>query len=180
MVKGTSCWKRRKLQPQSILTFTLETTWNIWNYRTKPKNEKLKEITEQNTARATPKSNLTRLQKHCLQKIMSDKCYIVCLSDKNLGPVLMECRKYFECCLSDHLLCSNTYIQLTEKEATEQMLHTRKALLQLWLNHRNDLTETENTYFRCNANKTSSTTILYHYKNPQTTLQNSTYSQLCW
>jgi hypothetical protein len=114
--------------------------------------EKLKEITKQNTEKATPKSNLTRLQKNCLQKIMNDKRYIVCLSDKNLGPVLMERRTYFERCLSDHLLCSNTYVQLTEKEATEQILHTRKTLLQLRLNYRKDLTETENTYFRRNAN----------------------------
>jgi len=83
---------------------------------------------------------------------MNDKRYIVCLSDKNLGPVLMERRTYFERCLSDHLLCSNTYVQLTEKEATEQILHTRKTLLQLRLNHRKDLTETENIYFRRNAN----------------------------
>ena len=35
--------------------------------------EKLKEIVKQNTEKTTPKSNLTRLQKNCLQKIMNDK-----------------------------------------------------------------------------------------------------------
>jgi len=72
-----SCWKPP--EAPSIIEQSLKTF-----------GEKLKEITEQNTARATPNSNLTRLQKNCLQKMLNDKCYIVCLSDKNLGSVLME------------------------------------------------------------------------------------------
>jgi hypothetical protein len=64
----------------------------------------------------------------------------------------MERSTYFKRCLSDHLLCRDTYVQLTEEEATEQVQRTRTTLLQLRLTHRNDLTEAENTYFRRNAN----------------------------
>jgi len=108
----------------------------------------LKEETNKNAMTTTPKSNLTKLQQSCLEKIKNNCRYIVCLSNKNLGPVIMECSTYFERCLSDHLLCNSMYKQLTENEAIERVQNTRCTLLQLCLNQRNDLTETENTYFR--------------------------------
>jgi hypothetical protein len=114
--------------------------------------KQLTEITKHNNANSTSRSNLSRLQKNCLKKIMSDRCFIVCLSDKNLGPVLMERNTYLERCLTDHLLCTDTYIQLTENDATNLVQRTRSNLLQLRLKHRNDLTEAENTFFRRNAN----------------------------
>jgi hypothetical protein len=98
------------------------------------------------------KINLTKLQTKCLKTFVNDRRFMICLSDKNLGPVIMERSTYFKRCLSDHLLCRDTYVQLTEEEATEQVQRTRTTLLQLRLTHRNDLTEAENTYFRRNAN----------------------------
>jgi len=114
----------------------------------------LTEEKNKNAITTISKSNLTKLQQSCLEKIKNDRRYIVCLSDKNLGPVILERSTYFERCLSDHLLCNSTYRQLTENEATERVHNTRRTLLQLRLNHRNDLTEAENTYFRRNANLT--------------------------
>ncbi len=54
-------------------------------------------------------------------------------------------------CLADHLNCRTTYVQLTEEESTERVNRTRHTLLQLWLDHRKDLTNAENTYFQRNA-----------------------------
>jgi hypothetical protein len=47
-----------------------------------------------NTMTTTPKSNLTKLQQSCLKKIKNDRRYIVCLSDKNLGAVIMEDKRW--------------------------------------------------------------------------------------
>ena len=95
-----------------------------------------------------PKSNLTRLQYNCLQSIKNDHCFIICMSDKNLGPVIMECATYLEKCLTEHLLCTDTYLQLTKEDATERALHTRRILNQIRLKHRTDLSDAENLYFQ--------------------------------
>ncbi|MFN9981093.1 MAG: hypothetical protein ACK53Y_14300, partial [bacterium] len=58
-----------------------------------------------------PISNLTRLQYHCLHSIKNNNKLIVCSSDKNLGPVIMERETYLKKCLEEHLLCPCTYIR---------------------------------------------------------------------
>jgi hypothetical protein len=108
--------------------------------------------TAQNRTKKGNKTNLTKLQIKCLKTFVSDRHFIICLSDQNLGPVIMECFTYYKRCLSDHLPCKDTYVQLTEEKATKQVQCTRTMLLQLRLNYQNDLTEAENTYFRRNAN----------------------------
>jgi hypothetical protein len=110
------------------------------------------EIAQGTATKGNKKTNLTKLQIKCLKTFVSDRRFMICLSDKNLGPVIMERSTYFKHCLADHLLCKDTYVQLTEEEATKQVQRTRTMLLQLRLNHRNDLTEAENAYFRRNAN----------------------------
>ncbi len=111
---------------------------------------KLEETVQNNIT--IPKTNLSRLQYTCLRNIKNDHRFIVCLSDKNLGPVIMEHTTYFQRCLKDHLNCRTTYVQLTEEEATERVNRTRQILLQLRLDHRKDLSDAENTYFWRNAN----------------------------
>jgi hypothetical protein len=79
----------------------------------------------------SPETNLSKLQHNCLQNIKYDHIFIICLSDKNLGPVIMECATYFQCCLEDHLNCHTTYVRLTEEEAIERVSRTRQTLIQL-------------------------------------------------
>jgi hypothetical protein len=110
---------------------------------------RVKNLIRNNTT--TKKSNLTKLQYTCLKKIKNNKRFIVCLSDKNLGPVIMERASYFKHCLEDHLYCRTTYRQLTEEKATEMVSHIRHTLTQIRLNHRKDLSDSENTYFQRNG-----------------------------
>ncbi len=63
----------------------------------------------------------------------------------------MERDTYFKHCLEDHLYCRTTYKQLTEEEAVERVCHTRHILNQIRLNHRKDLSDSENKYFQRNA-----------------------------
>ncbi len=107
---------------------------------------KAKELVSNNTSQ--PKSNLRKLQYTCLKKIKNDKRFIICLSDKNLGPVIMERDTYFKHCLEDHLYCRTTYRQLTEEEATQRVSLTRRILNQLRLDHHKDLSDSENKYFQ--------------------------------
>jgi len=95
-----------------------------------------------------PKSNLTKIQYRCLHSLKNNNELIVCMSDKNLGPVIMERETYLSKCLQEHLLCQRTYIRLTEEEALQKIRNTRINLNQVRLNHRKDLTDAENQYFQ--------------------------------
>jgi hypothetical protein len=112
-------------------------------------SSKIKELVRNN--KTAPRSNLSKLQYTCLKNIKNDRRFIICLSDKNLGPVIMERDTYFKRCLEDHLYCRTTYRQLTEEEATEKVSHTRRTLTQIRLNHRKDLSDSENKYFQRNG-----------------------------
>jgi hypothetical protein len=70
------------------------------------------------------------------------------MSDKNLGPVIIERATYLRKCLDDHLLCPRTYVRLNAEEATQKVLSTLCTLNQVQLDHRKDLTEAENQYFQ--------------------------------
>ncbi len=78
---------------------------------------------EQN--KSCPNTNLTRLQHHCLKAIKDDDRFIICMSDKNLGPVIMERATYLRKCFEEHLLCPRTYLRLSKEEATEKLHSTR-------------------------------------------------------
>jgi len=95
-----------------------------------------------------PRANLTKLQHCCLHSIKNNNKLIVCLSDKNLGPVIMERETYLKKCLTEHLLCPRTYVRLTEEEALQKLRDTRCKLNQIRLNYRKNLTDAENTYFQ--------------------------------
>jgi hypothetical protein len=70
------------------------------------------------------------------------------MSDKNLGPVIMERETYLSRFLYEHLLCPRTYIRLSEEEALQKIRNTRIKLNEVRLHHRNELTATENQYFQ--------------------------------
>jgi hypothetical protein len=95
-----------------------------------------------------PRSNLTKLQYRCLHAIKNNNDLIICMSDKNLGPVIMERETYLSRCLYEHLLCPRTYIRLSEEEALQKIRNTRIKLNEVRLHHRNELTAAENQYFQ--------------------------------
>ncbi len=96
-------------------------------------------------------SNLTRLQYNCLQLLKDDHHFIFCLTDKNLGSVVMEHSRYFERCFTEHLNCHTTYQQLEKTETLEKVRQTCITLNNIRLQHRDSLTEAENLYFQCTA-----------------------------
>jgi hypothetical protein len=96
------------------------------------------------------RSNLTRLQYNCLQSLKDDHRFIICLSDKNLGPVIMERSTYLERCFTKHLYCRTLYQQQLEKtEALEKVRQARITLNSIRLQQHDSLTEAENLYFQC-------------------------------
>jgi hypothetical protein len=96
-------------------------------------------------------TNRIKLQYHCLHSIKNHHRLIVCMSDKNLGPVRMERYTYIHRCLHEHLLCQRTYVRLTEAEALQKLQSTKRILNETRLHHRTDLSDAENTYFKCAA-----------------------------
>ena len=64
----------------------------------------------------SPETNLSKLQHNCLQNIKYDHIFIICLSDKNLGPAIMNTLDYINLVLKEYLL-TKTYRQLSPTEA---------------------------------------------------------------
>ena len=62
-------------------------------------------------------SNLTRLQKLHINILCNNKDYIVLMSDKNLGPSIIEQKEYIKLALNEHLLQVETYTNLQKEEA---------------------------------------------------------------
>jgi hypothetical protein len=59
--------------------------------------------------RARPRSNLSSLQHRQIQMIRNDRRFIVCLTDKNLGPAILERRQYIQRVHQDHIGHADTY-----------------------------------------------------------------------
>jgi len=105
-------------------------------------SESLQKNIKTNTTRA--RINLTKLQYSCLHSIKNNNQLIVCPSDKNLWPIIMDRAEYFQRYLYKHLLYPHTYVRLTGEEALQKVRNTRCTLNQVRLNNRTKLTETEN------------------------------------
>lgn len=93
-------------------------------------------------------TNLTRLQYTCLRSLKADTRFIICMTDKNLGPAIIERDRYIERCLRDHLFHAETYQQLTPTDALQQMLDTTKRLRYLRETHESQLSTAEQEYFK--------------------------------
>ena len=79
-------------------------------------------------------------QQYCLIWILQmDRQYKVCLTDKNLGPAILECDTYIKRPLQDHLAQANTYQPLSAMEANNMLDDTASKLKALVEIHRNQL-----------------------------------------
>ena len=94
-------------------------------------------------------SNLTPMQHRLLQELKANTQFIVCLSDKNLSPCIIECRHYIEWVHHNHLSNTSTYQCLTKEEATNTINVTIVELKWLIKDHKKDLSQAEQTYFEC-------------------------------
>ena len=87
--------------------------------------------------------NLLRHHESLLESLQESKEHIVLPSDKNLGPVIMECTTYIRRALDDHLLMATNYKQLWEDEATSAVSTTRGQLNWFFLQYNSLLTKQE-------------------------------------
>jgi hypothetical protein len=94
-----------------------------------------------------PRSNLSSLQHRQIQPIRKDPRFIVCLTDKNHGPAILERRQYIPWVYQDHLGHNNTYKRLTKAEATDLLTSTSDSLWQAYDTHRDNLPQAKRTYF---------------------------------
>ena len=92
-------------------------------------------------------SNLTPLQHRLMKELKDDTRFIVCLTDKNLGPCIIERMRYIERAHNDHLGDTTTYQRLTKDDAIAFERQTKSTLKQLVEQHKDDLTAAELTYF---------------------------------
>jgi len=93
-------------------------------------------------------SNLLPHQRECLTELRNNPELAICKTDKNLGPAIIERKRYLDLAFRDHLSDQHTYQQITKAEAIQRMTATYKAIL-AWLNHHKDrLSKAEITFLK--------------------------------
>ena len=80
--------------------------------------------------------NLSKQQRHTLQRIQQDLRFIVVATDKNLGPAILERDNYIERVYTDHLDCRVTYLKVQHHDAIDFVADTKMILLQTSSNSR--------------------------------------------
>ena len=91
------------------------------------------------------RTNLTIQQQNMIKTIKKQKHLIILVTDKNLGPAIMERENYIKHILREHLN-NPTYTQLTNEEydiQMEQFMRTASSYYEL---HKNELTTQEKKY----------------------------------
>ena len=100
-----------------------------------------------NATQQRRRSNLTPQQHRLIRAITADRRFIVCLTDKNLGPAIMERELYIRRAYQDHLGHANTYQALSNEKAHALMEDTALRLKALVDLHRHKLPKGEVVYF---------------------------------
>ena len=106
-------------------------------------------LAEHNFLRTTIKksSNLTLVQKSHLNLLRSNKDFVILISDKNLGPAIMERKVYIKSMLDEHLMDENTYQNISEEEALEIMKNDEEVTNQLLNEYNSIISPEERDYF---------------------------------
>ena len=111
----------------------------------------LQYLTSRNLQSINKSTNLTRPQTETLSKLKADPHTITLLTDKNLGPVVMDRQEYINRVFSDHLLDNNTYQRLSKQEADQKLDEILEYLLYTFENPsstvQNSLSEQDMKYF---------------------------------
>ena len=94
--------------------------------------------------RARP--NLIRHQRKILRYLTQQEDFIICSSDKNLGPCIIERRKYVERAFSDHLGNNANYELLTEREAVAKLIIIQRRVDKLLINQGTSFTRQESNF----------------------------------
>ena len=92
-------------------------------------------------------TNLTTSQQHLLKQIRDDPRFIILMTDKNLGPAIMEKEVYIERLLDEHLCDGKTYKQITPEEARTSFRDFYEDLQEILETHERCLEDNERVYF---------------------------------
>ena len=107
-------------------------------------------LAEHNFLRQTGKksSNLSIVQKSHLNLLRSNKDFVVLISDKNLGPAIMERSLYIKSILNEHLMDTKTYAKINENEAFATMKYVEEETWKLIDHYSSIISKEEREYFR--------------------------------
>jgi hypothetical protein len=100
-----------------------------------------------NATQQRRRSNLTPQQHRLIRAIKEDQQFILCLTDKNLGPAILERDTYIRRAFQDHLGNANTYTALSTDEANTLLEDTASRLKALVKLHQLALPRGESVYF---------------------------------
>ena len=92
-------------------------------------------------------SNLTNLQKSQINLLRSNRDFVILISDKNLGPAIMERDLYIKNILREHLLDGKTYSQISENEGNETLEFVETETRKLLREYKKYISEEELCYF---------------------------------
>ena len=108
-----------------------------------------------------PNHNLTKLQRKILLQLKQNKNITICLSDKNLGPVLIDTTQYIHLAIDNHLSNSNVYDNLPSTTALHLLSTTKNSLLHLFSTYKHLFSDSDRTYFSRSFLKPTRTPIFY-------------------
>jgi hypothetical protein len=83
-----------------------------------------------------------------IKLLRDDTRFIICLTDKNLGPAIIERDVYIRMALTEHLQNGNAYRRLSPEDASSLVANTKNELKQLITEYANCLSKAEHIYFK--------------------------------
>jgi hypothetical protein len=87
-----------------------------------------------------------------IKLLRDDTRFIVCLTDKNLGPAIIERDVYIQMAVTEHLQNGDAYRPLSPEEASTLVSKTEAELKQLITEYAHCLSKAEQTYFERSYN----------------------------
>ena len=101
--------------------------------------------------RRSPPS-LLPCQRHLIHLLRTSNKIMVVMTDKNMGPAIIERRVYIKRAFSDHLHDTATYRQLTTAQADGRILAIKRMLTAFLNHHANCLSKQETKYLEVSMN----------------------------
>jgi len=97
-------------------------------------------------------SNLLPHQRACLRSLRTNPELIVCKTDKNLGPAIMDRKRYIALAFRDHLSDKATYRQLTKEEACQKMQAAEREIKSWLATHKHRISPAGLTFLKRTLN----------------------------
>ena len=110
--------------------------------------QSVQSATQRHQAQVHNQPNLLKFELRLLNELRQNKDLIVLMTDKNLGPAIWERTAYIKQILSEHLLKTDRYKQLTKEEAKAHQEATRKTICQHYKKYKDKLAKHEWTFYK--------------------------------